>query len=252
MPGVWRILVSLALVALMGWVLWNIIGAQEVLGYSLRHILFALIALVAVIAAPFFAGADETGRRLIIARVLLFVVALAAAGVASTKPSDILSMVAWAFSLAAAGLFPALVMGIWWKRTNGWGAAAGMIVGFGLCLYYLVGTRYFASSFYETWGFLSNANDAAIAKYNELKTAWQSAAPDAQAAAWTAFDKHAQTMANWWGLRNISAALFALPLGFFVMWLVSLMTRAPSQELRDMIDNVRRPKGATVLEEKTA
>jgi cation/acetate symporter len=193
-----------------------------------------------------------TGRRLVVARVLLVLVAVAAAYTASTKPADILSMVAWAFSLAAAGLFPALVMGVWWKRTNGYGAAAGMIAGFGLCLYYLVGTRYFAPSFYETWSFLSNANDAAIAKYAELKGAWQSAAPDAQAAALAAFDKHAQSIANWWGLRNISAALFALPLGFAVMWIVSLMTPAPSQGMQDMIDNIRRPRGQTVLEEKSA
>ena len=52
-------------------------------------------------------------------------------------------MVGWAFSLAMAGNFPALVMGVWWKRTTAAGAIAGMIAGFGLCLFYLVCTRYF-------------------------------------------------------------------------------------------------------------
>ena len=42
-------------------------------------------------------------RRMILSRVLLVVIALFAAYVASRKPSDILSMVAWAFSLAASG-----------------------------------------------------------------------------------------------------------------------------------------------------
>jgi cation/acetate symporter len=194
-----------------------------------------------------------TSRRLIVARILLVLVAIAAAYTASTKPSDILSMVAWAFSLAAAGLFPALVMGVWSKRANGYGASIGMIVGFGLCLYYLVGSRYFASSFYETWSFLSSASADAITKYNELKSAWQSAAPgDAQTAAWAAFDKHAQTMANWWGVRNISAALFSLPLGFIVIWLVSRLTPAPSQAMQDMIDAIRRPKGELIMQEKTS
>ncbi|MEZ5926288.1 MAG: sodium:solute symporter family protein [Hyphomicrobiaceae bacterium] len=192
-----------------------------------------------------------TARRLIVARVLLVLVAIAAAYTASTKPADILSMVAWAFSLAAAGLFPALVLGVWSKRTNGYGAVAGMIIGFGMCLYYLVGTRYFASSFYETWSFLSSASPEAAAKYAELKQAWMSATGDAQAAAWTAFDKHAQSVANWWGLRNISAALFALPVGFIVMWVVSRITPAPSQTMQDMIDNIRRPKGDMILQEKT-
>ena len=59
-----------------------------------------------------------TIRRLTVARVLLFFVAVAAAALASTKPGDILAMVGWAFSLAMAGNFPALVMGIWWKRAT--------------------------------------------------------------------------------------------------------------------------------------
>src|SRR5690606_1668551 len=83
-----------------------------------------------------------TARRLLVSRVLLVVVAVAAAYVASTRPADILSMVAWAFSLAAAGLFPALVLGVWWKRTTTAGAVTGIIAGFGICLYYLLGTRY--------------------------------------------------------------------------------------------------------------
>ncbi len=52
-------------------------------------------------------------------------------------------MVGWAFSLAMAGNFPALVMGIWWKRTTTTAAIWGIIAGFGLCVFYLVCTRYF-------------------------------------------------------------------------------------------------------------
>ena len=43
----------------------------------------------------------------------------------STRPSDILAMVGWAFSLAMAGNFPALVLGIWWKRATTAGAICG-------------------------------------------------------------------------------------------------------------------------------
>ena len=84
----------------------------------------------------------DAETRLIVARVLLVVIAFGAAMLARTKPADILSMVAWAFSIAASGLFPALVLGIWWKRINTPGAISGMLVGFGVCLWYLVGTRY--------------------------------------------------------------------------------------------------------------
>lgn len=84
-----------------------------------------------------------TIRRLTVARVLLFFVAVAAASLAATKPADILAMVGWAFSLAMAGNFPALVMGVWWKRATATGAVCGMLAGFGLCLFYLLTTRYF-------------------------------------------------------------------------------------------------------------
>ena len=58
-------------------------------------------------------------RRLTITKVLLIVTALIAACVATVRLAIIVEMVAWAFSLAAASFFPALVMGIWWKRANG-------------------------------------------------------------------------------------------------------------------------------------
>ena len=63
-----------------------------------------------------------TIRRLTVARVLLFFVAVCSAALAATKPGDILAMVGWAFSLAMAGNFPALVMGVWWKRATTTGA----------------------------------------------------------------------------------------------------------------------------------
>ncbi len=85
----------------------------------------------------------DTKKRLVIARVLLILVAILAAYVAAQKPSTILAMVAWAFSIAASGLFPALVLGIWWKRTTAAGAVAGMVAGFGVCLFYLIGTQFY-------------------------------------------------------------------------------------------------------------
>jgi cation/acetate symporter len=84
----------------------------------------------------------DSKRRLLISKILLVVVALAAAFLARTKPSDILSMVAWAFSIAAAGLFAPLVLGVWWKRTTNIGAITGMSAGFLVTMYYLIGNVY--------------------------------------------------------------------------------------------------------------
>jgi cation/acetate symporter len=83
-----------------------------------------------------------TRRRLVVARVLLIVVAvLGATAVAFLSLGNILALVSYAFSLAAAGLFPALVMGVWWRRTTAAGAIWGMISGFAVTVAYLVYTH---------------------------------------------------------------------------------------------------------------
>jgi cation/acetate symporter len=79
----------------------------------------------------------DTRKRLIVARVLLVFIGLAAAFIASLKLTGILGSVAWAFDFACSGLFFPLVLGIWWKRANAAGAIAGMIVGFGVGSWYL-------------------------------------------------------------------------------------------------------------------
>ena len=42
-----------------------------------------------------------------------------------------------------------------------------------------------------------------------------------------------------------------MPLGFLVIIVVSLFTKAPSKEMQAFIDEIRKPRGRTVLEEKT-
>jgi len=79
--------------------------------------------------------------RVTISKVLLVVVAIIAAYVTSLKPGDILFLVGAAFSLAASAFFPPLVMGVFWKRANKWGAIIGMAAGLAICVYYMV-TRY--------------------------------------------------------------------------------------------------------------
>ena len=78
-----------------------------------------------------------TTRRLVASKGLLLVVALIAAYVTSLKPGDILFLVGAAFSLAASAFFPALVLGVFWKRANKLGAIVGMLSGLGICMYYM-------------------------------------------------------------------------------------------------------------------
>ncbi len=189
-----------------------------------------------------------TMRRLTVARGLLVVVAVIAAATAATKPADILAMVGWAFSLAMAGNFPALVMGVWWKRTTATGAVCGIIAGFGLCLFYLVTTRYFPGMGVKYFGMTSLTNPLTGAPLVDIAKAM--ALPNAM----ESFPTLAHPMANkvgWFNLTNIACGLLGTPLGFLVIYVVSLLGKEPSKEMQAYVDDIRKPRGRTVLEEKT-
>lgn len=83
----------------------------------------------------------STQKRVTISKLLLLGVAFIAAYAASTKPGDILSLVGAAFSMAGSTLFPALALGVFWKRANRHGAIAGMSVGFVVCVFYMLHTH---------------------------------------------------------------------------------------------------------------
>jgi cation/acetate symporter len=98
----------------------------------------------------------STQRRVMISKILLLAVAIFAAWVTSQKPGNILFLVGAAFSMAASAFFPSLVMGVFWKRANRYGAVAGMIAGLGICLYYMVHTypqfiQWFGTTRMDLW-----------------------------------------------------------------------------------------------------
>jgi cation/acetate symporter len=190
-----------------------------------------------------------TIRRLTVARVLLFFVAVAAAATAATRPSDILAMVGWAFSLAMAGNFPALVMGIWWKRTTATGAVCGIIAGFGLCLFYLVVTRYFPGAGVKYFGMTSLLNPL-TGKPVIADIAAAMALPNAMEM-WPTLAHPLANKVGWFDLNNINCGLLGMPLGFLVIIVVSLLGKEPSKEMQAYVDEIRKPRGRTVLEEKT-
>ena len=80
----------------------------------------------------------STVSRVTVSKILLLIVALLAAYVAAQKPADILFLVSAAFSFAAASFFPALSLGIFWKRANGIAATLGMTSGLGVTFYYML------------------------------------------------------------------------------------------------------------------
>jgi cation/acetate symporter len=143
----------------------------------------------------------STARRVAISKALLLVVALAAAYVAAQKPADILFLVSAAFSFAAASFFPALTLGIFWKRATGIAASLGMVAGLGVTFYYMVTTQPWLRGIFG------------ITSPIEL----------------------------WWGIQPISAGVFGVPIGFAVIILVSLVTPAPSKTVQELVEHVRYP-----------
>lgn len=130
-------------------------------------------------------------KRVMASKAILLLTALAAAAVAAQKPADILLLVAAAFSLAGSAFVPVLLLGVFWRRANAWGAIAGMLLGLGVTAYYMVGAH-----------------------------------PGLRAS--LGLQGPAQL---WWGIQPISAGVFGVPAGLLAAVLVSLLTpRQPASE----------------------
>jgi len=145
---------------------------------------------------------SSTQLRLVISKSLLLVVAVLAATVAAQRPGSILSMVSWAFSIAGSAFFPALVLGIFWKRANRAGAVAGMVAGLGLSIFYIVRLEFDGLPWLGISG---------------------------------------QHMAPWFGIQSASAGVFGVACGFLVNIVVSLLTAPPSEEIQRFLEQIRYP-----------
>ena len=142
-------------------------------------------------------------KRVTISKILVLAAALAAATVAIQKPADILFLVSAAFSLAAAAFFPALVLGVFWRRANKWGATLGMVSGLGVTFYYMATT--------QPW----------------LRKVFNVTSPIADNL--------------WFEIQPISAGIWGIPLGFVVIIVVSLLPPPPDKETQAMVTEVRYP-----------
>jgi cation/acetate symporter len=94
-------------------------------------------------------------NELVIARMSA-VVAVCIAGYFGINPPDfVAATVALAFGLAAASFFPAIVMGIFYKKMNKEGAVAGMIAGMVAMLFYMLKFKFdmFGGGTSKDWWF---------------------------------------------------------------------------------------------------
>ncbi|TFD92829.1 sodium:solute symporter family protein [Jeotgalibacillus sp. R-1-5s-1] len=81
-------------------------------------------------------------KRLAVGRWSIVIASLAAGLIALNPPGAITQIVAWAFALASGSFFPALLLGVWWKRSNAQGVIAGMLVGLSVTLGYIFAAKY--------------------------------------------------------------------------------------------------------------
>ncbi len=114
--------------------------------------------------------------------------------------------VALAFGLAASSIFPALMMGIFYKRMNTAGAVAGMLAGIGVTLLYVF--QHTGIMFVKSTAYLGDMDP------------------------------------NWFfGIEpNAFGAVGAL-VNFTVAFAVCRFTAAPPREIQDLVDHVRSPHG---------
>ena len=149
---------------------------------------------------------SEKGEMLA-ARISMGGAILLATYLGLNPPGFAAQTVALAFGIAGASLFPALMMGIFSKRMNSPGAVAGMLAGLVCTLLYIFT--------YLGWFFVPGTNMLA------------------------------NTPDNWiLGISPLSFGAVGAMINFAVAFAVSRVTAAPPQEIQDLVESVRYPKGA--------
>jgi cation/acetate symporter len=122
-------------------------------------------------------------------------------------PGFVAAVVALAFGLAAASFFPAIILGIFYKKMNKEGAVSGMIVGLLLMLYYMLKFKF---------GIFDGGKEMVDA----LKPDW------------------------WFGISPEGFGTVAMIVNFVVALVVNRFTPEPPQDVQEIVENIRIPSGA--------
>ena len=149
---------------------------------------------------------SEKGE-LMAARVSMTVAIIVATWLGINPPGFAAQVVALAFGIAGASIFPALMMGIFSKRINSTGATAGMLAGLiSTCVYIFL---------YLGWFFIPGTNT-----FENVE-------------------------ANWLlGISPLSFGAVGAMINFTVAFIVSSAGKAPPQNIQDLVESVRYPRGA--------
>jgi cation/acetate symporter len=194
---------------LPGWVI--ALVAAGGLAAALSTAAGLLLAISSAISHDLIKGAlnpsiSEKGE-LLAARISMAFAIVLATWLGLNPPGFAAQVVALAFGLAAATIFPVLMMGIFSTRVGKEGAIAGMIVG-------LISTSVYIF-LYLGWFFIPGTN-------------WLPNTP----------------AAHWLGISPAGFGPVGALLNFATAYAVSMMAKAPPREVQELIQSIRVPKGA--------
>ncbi|MDP3196035.1 sodium:solute symporter family protein [Tabrizicola sp.] len=203
------VLANPEIAALPGWVI--ALVAAGGLAAALSTAAGLLLAISSAISHDLIKGAlnpniSEKGE-LLAARISMAFAIVLATWLGYNPPGFAAQVVALAFGLAAATIFPVLMMGIFSTRVGKEGAIAGMLVG-------LITTSVYIFLFLG-WFFIPGTN---------------------------VYPNTAD--AHWFGISPAAFGPIGAVLNIATAYIVSMMTKAPPQEVQDLIQSIRVPKGA--------
>ena len=104
---------------------------------------------------------SERGE-LIAARVAAAAAVMVAGYFGVNQPGFVAEVVAFAFGLAASSFFPAIVLGIFWKRANRAGVVSGMLIGLAFTAAYIVYFKFLGGTTVGWWFGISPEGIGAI------------------------------------------------------------------------------------------
>ena len=171
-----------------------------------------LLAIASAISHDLLKGIVMPGisekRELLASRIAMTVAVLGAGYLGLNPPGFAAGTVALAFGLAASSIFPALMMGIFSRRTTKEAAIAGMLAGIGVTLFYV----------FQHKGIMFIPGTAFLGEMPQ----------------------------NWFlGIEPNAFGVVGAIVNFGIAFIVTRVTQAPPQEVQDLVDNIRLPIGSS-------
>ncbi|MEM0900093.1 MAG: sodium:solute symporter family protein [Pseudomonadota bacterium] len=193
---------------LPGWVI--ALVAAGGLAAALSTAAGLLLAISSAVSHDLFKGQLTPNMseksELLTARISMAAAIAVAVYLGLNPPGFAAQTVALAFGLAAASIFPALMMGIFFKRINNTGAVAGMLVGLTVTLIYIF--------LHKGWFFIPGTNSFSDSDPLLLT------------------------------IKSTSFGAVGAMLNFATAYIVSKVTAPTPQHIQDLVESVRIPRGA--------